>query len=130
MNDKLARFAGINVMRGRGSTGRGSCPSDALVSVTKSDEKKGRRIVRISLHNRAVEQLTWQLGDRISMNVTEGGAIVLDRDNQHGRLLCKATGKAGRKYVRFVVVPEFYEVIPVGEGLEVEIDNGRMAFCL
>ena len=128
MNDKLARFAGKNIASTK-SAGRRGYTIDALVCVSKSDEKKGRFIVRISLHNRAVEQLAWQLGDRISLSVTSEGAIVLSRDNKQGRSLCKATG-AARKYVRFAVVPDFYAAIPAGIGQQVEIANGNIAFCL
>ena len=130
MNDKLARFAGWNVMNGRSKVGRGGASMNALVSVTKTTEKKGRCIVRISLHNRAVKQLVWQIGDRICMRVTCEGAIVLSRDKENGSSLCKATGKSGRSYVRFAVIPNFYDAITEGEGQEVEIENGCVAFLL
>jgi hypothetical protein len=100
------------------------------VSVSKTDENKGRRIVRVSLHKRAVDKLNWQDGDQIRLDVTPEGAIVLSRDNQHGKSLCKASGRSGRKYIRYAVIPEFYDVLPVGTGREVEIDGGRIAFCL
>lgn len=129
MNDKLSRFAGRNVTPAT-SVRRGGTPSDALVSVSKSDEKKGRSIVRVSLHKRAVEKLAWQIGDRIRLDVTSEGALVMSRDNLKGRLLCKATGRQGRTYVRYAVIPEFYEALPAGVGTECEIDNGRLAFCL
>jgi len=129
MNEKLAKFARQNVVPGN-SRGRGRYTSNALVSVGKTDESKGRHVIRFSLHKRAVDQLAWQVGDLISLNITDEGAIVLQRDNEHGMTLCKATGKKGRKYVRFSVIPEFFAVVPNGDGNEVEISNGRIAFCL
>jgi hypothetical protein len=129
MNNKLAEFAGKRIVTTRGNNGHG-VPSDTLVSVTKSDEKKNRTIVRVSLHARAVKQLGWQDGDRVCINVTDSGAIVLARNNTMGRQLVKATGCAGRRYLRFAVVPEFYQAIPVGAGREVEIADGAIAFVL
>ena len=130
MNSKLAEFAGKMIVAPRCGNGRGGAVSDALVSVTKCDEKQNRCVVRVSLHVRAVKQLGWQEGDHICMNVTPSGAIVLARNNTTGRKLAKATGCAGRMYIRFAVVPEFYQAIPVGAGREVEIADGAIAFVL
>jgi hypothetical protein len=128
MNSKLAQFAGQNVAPGHPR--RGCVPSNSLVSVSKSDENKGRHVVRISFHARAIKQLGWQLHDHIQMTVMTDGAILLSRDNDRGRSLCKAIGSAGRTYLRFAVIPEFFAAIPTGAGSQVEIADGRMAFCL
>lgn len=128
-SNKLAQFAGQDVAPGTGGR-RGGIPNNTLVSVSKSDENKGRHIVRISFHARALKQLGWQLRDRIHMDVLSDGAILLSRDNVRGRSLCKATGSAGRTYLRFAVIPEFYAAIPTGAGSVREIADGRIAFCL
>ena len=127
MNDKLAKFAGRSITP-KNAGHHGSVASDALVLVSKTDEKKGRHIVRVSLHARAVKQLAWQDGDRVRMDITENGAIVLGRDNTKGKTLGKATGSSARRYVRFHVIPELYEVMPVGPGHDVEIRDGLIAF--
>lgn len=128
MNDKLKGFAGRPILPP--PAGRGSSENKHLVLVSKSDENKGRRIVRVSLHKRAVEKLGWQGKDCIYMEVTPDGDIVMMRDKLRGRELCAASGKAGRMYVRYAVIPEFYDALPTGCGQSVEIENGRIAFSL
>ena len=128
MNEKLAKFAGKPVTEPRRSFGGRS--SDELVLVSKSDENKGRHIVRVSLHKRAINQLGWQKKDLVYLHITDEGDLLLFRDNDRGRSLCKATGSVGRQYVRYSVTPEFFDALPCGAGRQVEIANGCIAFCM
>ena len=89
-------------------------------------------MLRFSLHERAVKQLGWIIKDRVALDVTKNGAIVLFRSSS-GRTLSQSTsGKnkinGSRNYVRFAIVPEFYEAIGSGDGRCVEIKDGAIAF--
>lgn len=128
MNDKLAAFAGKQIISSVSGWRKGGVARAELVGVTKNDEKKEAWSVRISLHSRAVQMLGWQTGDRIRIDVGQSGCLVLSRDNNVGRKLCMSTGKAKRRYVRFRVTKEFYDALPVGIGTNIEIDHGCISF--
>lgn len=128
-NEKLAKFARLQVIRKSKTGGRGSVPLDALVTVTKSDENVGNWQVRFSLHSRAVKMLGWQVGDKVAMKITDEGNFVLFRDKQ-GRTLSRASSSSSRCYIRFSVVKEFYDAITPTVGTNVEIGEGMMAFCV
>ncbi len=131
MNEKLAAWAGRRIIPTHCGTGCGRTNSDALVTVTKCTEGGKRCVLRVSFHARAVKQLGWLTKDRIAMDVTKNGDIVLYRDN-NGRSLSQTTGgkrtNGSRKYVRFAVVPEFFSAIESGAGSCVEIKDGAIAF--
>lgn len=137
MNEKLAMWAGRNIRSQVIRAGHGSTPNPALVSVTKATEGGKRCVLRFSLHERAVKSLGWMQGDRIKIEVVEGGAFVLSRTDEpmHTTLCASAYGghggkKSTRRYVRLVVNPEFFDCIEEGNGNEVEIKDGAIAFSL
>lgn len=131
MNDKLAQFAGRSI-EPKNRSGGGGAIKRALVSLTKNCRDNNALYVRMSLHHRAIEQLRWQVGDRVRMDITDDGDIVLSRDNSYGSTLSKSNGskRTNRIHVSFRVVPEFYNAISTGTGRNVEIDAGRIAFCV
>ncbi len=133
MNEKLAAWAGRRITPTQSGKGCGRTNSDALITVTKSTEGGKSRILRFSLHARAVKQLGWIIKDRIAMDVTKNGDIVLHRSTStDGRALSQSTSgrkvNGSRKYVRFAVVSEFYDAIETGDGRCVEIKDGAIAF--
>lgn len=129
MNDTLKAWARKTICAPRGISGSGSRPSDELVLVSKTDEKKGRSIVRVSFHARAIKQLGWIKNDRLTVAVSDTGKLVISRAAD-GRQLGVGNSKTTRNYVRFAVDPEFYKVIPAGTGKNVEIEFGAIAFDL
>jgi len=103
--------------------------------VSKTDEKKGRSkgrsIVRVSFHARAIKQLGWIKNDRLTVAVSDTGKLVISRAaDGDGRQLGVGNSKTTRSYVRFAVKPEFYKVLPAGAGKNVEIEFGAIAFDL
>lgn len=129
MNDTLKAWARKTICAPRHVYG--SRPLDELVIVTKTDEKKGRSIVRVSFHARAIKQLGWIKNDRLTVAVSDTGKLVISRAaDGGGRQLGVANGTTTRSYVRFAVDPEFYKVLPAGAGKNVEIEFGAIAFDL
>lgn len=125
MNDKLAKFAGQNV---RPKPAGGLSP--ALVSITKQNLKGSYYYMRVSLHKRTTRRLGWKTGDYIRVAITNNGDISLSRDNQNqrGRLLRKTA--AARTKILFRVTYEFFDALPVGDGINVEIDDDQIIFGL
>ena len=133
MNDKLKEWANkpFRPVGSRGGSGRGT---DAeLVRASKSTEGGKRHVVRFSFHARAAKQAGWMKDDHIRIEVTEKGIIAYRTNDPKDTTLIVGGGtgsKSSRLYVRVAVVPEFYNVFPVGAGREVEISNHAIAFVL
>lgn len=126
MNDKIKSFAGKSVVQAirRG----GSSNKDSLISVSKA---KGS-VLNFSIHQRAVSKLGWQKGDQIELCILEDGALALQRSQSlSARMLTDHGGSGSRRLrLRYKVVPEFYYAIEAGDGTEVEIDGGIIAFVM
>ena len=128
INSKLAKFAPMRVVNDSQNV-RGSAGIDELIVVSKSKEKTSH-VLRFSIHRRAIKQLGWMKGDRIDMEVTESGALILYRGPKGRTLGEPGDSKGNRMYCRFRVISEFYEAIDPQAGKNVEIADGRIAFEL
>ena len=140
MISKLAAYAGKNleqfrttIARGNYSGGRG--PSDLLVVLSGSRQHKGQRgRVRVSFHPRAIQQLGWMKGDRVSWVVTESGGLLFYR-HPEGMALTLTSYKKGvdpgkcRLQAQYIIDSvELYEAWKTSTARNVEIENGRIAF--
>jgi hypothetical protein len=134
MNAKLAKWVGRSVLKQNSGNTRGSGPREDLVLLTKNTEGGKSTVVRISLHARLVKQAGLMHGDKISLNISPDGAIVLDRVSEgKSSSLCRACGSgktSTRLYLRFPVVSEFFDAVDSGTGKNVEAAPGRIAFDL
>ena len=128
MNQKLAAWCGRKI-RPDITHGRTGAPLAALVVASKSNEKGKRTVIRFSFHARAIKQLGWLHKDRLQMDITKDGGLVVFR-GKGGCSLGKSTSSTDRMYVRFVVVKDFYEAFEPSIGINVEIKDGAIAFDL
>jgi len=136
MNEKLKMFAGMDFQKfkPKESRGGGKCGSknkDALVSYGYSKMTKGNRSprLRFGFHLRAIKQLGWMRGDRLSFRVNEDGSVVVFRDAKGYSLTSQTTKASCRMQVQFPIADErLLSAIGFGEGKNVEIANGAIAF--
>jgi hypothetical protein len=137
MNEKLMAFAGMDLQKlkparcsANNTGGRG--PIDALVTYSYSRERENDKCsrVRFAFHARAVKQLGWMKGDKLTFAVSKDGAIVVMRDQGGYTLTTQdSSGKSTRFQVQFPIEDAaFLDALGKGTGRNVEIANGAIAF--
>ena len=137
MNEKLKNWAGKNFNELRPNTRtRGVTAAKNLVTYGYANPGENDRFyrLRLSFHTRAVKQLGWMKGDRLSFSINENGSFIVFRD-QDGYALTTHGTKAGitinRLSAQFPVKDESF-CIAIGRGIgkNVEINEGAIAFDL